>query len=125
MDLRRGGPWFNSIFFSRIDSHCDRIHSSLTAVCCFDNGYVGKQSDAWKEYCMEYLFKEFQESMDMCTGCRDITEILLKMALNTIQSKFSFDAFCVIPLFMTIYPFFTPDNMAKSWTPNGICCFHF
>ena len=24
------------------DSHCDRIHSSLTAVHCFDNGYVGK-----------------------------------------------------------------------------------
>ena len=28
---RTGGRW------------CDRIHSSLTAVCCFDNGYVGKQ----------------------------------------------------------------------------------
>ena len=33
------------IFFPRIaDSHCDRIHSSLTAVRCFDNGYVGKQA---------------------------------------------------------------------------------
>ena len=31
------------IFFLRIDdSHCNRIHSSLSAVHCFDNGYVGK-----------------------------------------------------------------------------------
>ena len=30
--------------------------------------------------------KEFQESMDRCTGRRDVTEILLKTALNTLQS---------------------------------------
>ena len=30
--------------------------------------------------------KELQESMDMCTGRHDITEVLLKTALNTIQS---------------------------------------
>ena len=31
------------IFFSKIDdSHCDRIHSSLTALRCFGNGYVRK-----------------------------------------------------------------------------------
>ena len=41
---------------------------------------------AWKEYCVEYMVKELQESMDMCTGCCDKTEILLKTALNTIQS---------------------------------------
>ena len=40
----------------------------------------------WKEYCTEYWLNELQESMDMCTGRRDITEILLKTALNTIQS---------------------------------------
>ena len=68
------------------DSHCDRIHSSLTAVRCFDNGYVGKQPVAWKEYCAEHWLKEFQESMDRCTGRRDVTEILLKTVLNTIQS---------------------------------------
>ena len=51
----------------------------------FDNGYVGKQTVAWKEYCAEYWLKELQESMDRCTGRRDITEILLKKALNTIQ----------------------------------------
>ena len=62
------------------------IHSSHTAVHCFDNGYVGKQSVAWKEYCAEYWLKELQESKDKCTGRLDITEILLKTALNTIQS---------------------------------------
>ena len=50
--------------------------------CC----YVGKQPVAWKEYCVEYWLKELQESMDRCTGCCDITEILLKTALNNIQS---------------------------------------
>ena len=62
------------------------MHSSLTAVRCFDNGYVGKQPVAWKEYCAEYWLKELLESMNRCTGRRDITEILLKTALITIQS---------------------------------------
>ena len=45
----------NTIFFPRIeDSHCDRMHSSLTSVHCFDNGNVGKQPVAWKECCVEY-----------------------------------------------------------------------
>ena len=36
------------IFFPRThDSQCDRIHSSLIAVLCFDNAYVGKQPVAW------------------------------------------------------------------------------
>ena len=71
---------------SRIDDgHCDRIHSSLTAVRCFDNSFVGKQPVAWKEYCAKYWLKELQESMDRCTGHCDVTEILLKTALNTIQ----------------------------------------
>ena len=41
---------------------------------------------AWKEYREEYWLKELQESMDGCTGHCDETEVLLKMALNTIQS---------------------------------------
>ena len=53
------------------------------AVRCFNNGYVGKQPVAWKEYCVEYWLKKLQESMDRCTGHRSITEILFKMALNT------------------------------------------
>ena len=65
------------IFFPRIyDSHW--IHSSLTAVPCFDNGYVGKQPVAWKEYCTESWSKELQGSKDMCTGLRDITENSVK-----------------------------------------------
>ena len=66
------------------DSHYNRIHSSLTTVRCFDSGYVGKHPVAWKEYCAEYWFKKLKESMDRCTDRHNI--ILLKTALNTIQS---------------------------------------
>ena len=38
----------------------------------------GKQPVAWKEYYAEYWLKELQESMDMCTGRRHITETQLK-----------------------------------------------
>ena len=62
-------------FFQRLD---DRIHSSLTAVHCFDDGYVGKQLVAWKAYCAECWLKELQESIDRCTGRSDIIEKLLK-----------------------------------------------
>ena len=69
------------IFIPKIDdSHCNRIHSSVTAVHCFKNSYVGKHPVAWKEDCLEYWLKELQESMDMCTGHHDITEVLWKMA---------------------------------------------
>ena len=67
------------LFFPRIDdNHCNRIHSSLTVVHFFNSGYVGKQPVAWKEYCVELWLKELQKSMDRCTGCCDITEILLQ-----------------------------------------------
>ena len=86
-DLRRVRSPARPIFSPGIDdSHCDRIHSSLIDDRHFDNGYVGKQPMSWKEYCVEYWLKEFQESMDWCTCCRDITEILLKATSNTIQS---------------------------------------
>ena len=79
--LIRSSAW--PIFFPRIDdSHFDRIDSSLTAVHCFDSGYVVNQPVAWKEYYAEYWFKEVQESMDRCTGRRDMTEILLKTSLK-------------------------------------------
>ena len=58
----------------------------LTAIHCFHNGYNGKQPEAWKEYCADYWLKEFQESMDRCTGHCDITEMLLKTTLNIMQS---------------------------------------
>ena len=47
---------------------------------------MGKQPVAWKEYCAEFWFKKLQKSMDRCTDRRDITELLLKTPLNTIQS---------------------------------------
>ena len=44
------------------------------------------QTVAWKEHCVEYWLKELKESMDRCIGRQALIEILLKMALNTIQS---------------------------------------
>ena len=77
-DLKTRCHWFEPqawpTFSPRIDdSHCDRIHSFLTAVHCFDDDYVG-QPVAWKEYCAKYWLKELQGSMNMRTGRRDITE---------------------------------------------------
>ena len=74
------------IFLPRIDdSHCNRIHSSLATVHCFDNGYVGMQTVAWMEYCAEYWLKELQEGKDRCTGHLDITEILLKTVIKDLS----------------------------------------
>ena len=89
--LRTGGRWFDPavgpIFFSRIDEiHCDRIHSPLTAVRYFYDGYVGQQPMDCEEYCAEYWLKVLQESMDRCTGRPHMIEILDKTALNTMQS---------------------------------------
>ena len=67
------------------DSHCNRIHSSLTAIDCLDNGYVGKQQVTLTDYCAEYWLNELQGSMDRWTDRREISEILLETALNTIQ----------------------------------------
>ena len=70
-------PDSTNYFFPRFDgTHCDRIHSSLTAVHCFDNRYVGKQPVAWEGHSVEYLLNELQESTDKCTGHHDIIEII-------------------------------------------------
>ena len=84
-DLRRDqwvDPPARPIFFSKIDdSHCDRIHPSLTVFHCFDGGHFKKRSQ-WlgkkKRHFAEYWLKELQESMDMCTGHRDTTKTRLK-----------------------------------------------
>ena len=59
-NLRTGGRLFDTlaepilVFFLRTEgSHCDRIDSSLTAVHCIDNGYVGKQP-----ICLERILRE-------------------------------------------------------------------
>ena len=44
-----------SDFFPKIDdSHCDLIHTCLTADKFFDDGYVAKLPAIWKEYSVEY-----------------------------------------------------------------------
>ena len=62
-DLRTEGHWSDP-------HHCNRIHSSLTAVHCFNNDNVGNWPVAWIEYCAEYWLEDLQESMNRCTGCR-------------------------------------------------------
>ena len=61
----------------------------------------------WKEYCVELWLKELQESMDSCTGHSDITEILLKMALNTIQSINQSYYIDMVSFIMDLLSFFT------------------
>ena len=115
------------IFFPRIDdSHCNEIHSSLTVVRCFDNGYVRNQQVVWKEYCAEYWLKELQEST-----CRHaITEILLKTALNTINLSInhlrpyhsvlvSYSPFRTIPTFPSI-----EKNLKKAKQQAEGCRYH-
>ena len=73
-DLGTVSHWYEPaaqplIFFLRIDDlHCKRIHSSLTAVHCSDDGYVGKQPMALTEYCVENWLIELQEVMNNSTG---------------------------------------------------------
>ena len=60
------------------------IHSSLTVVRRFDNGYMRKQPVVWKDYCAEHWLKNSREVW--IGALAYVTEILLKTALNTIQS---------------------------------------
>ena len=69
------------------DSNCNRTHSSLKAVYCFDDGHMGKQPVACKEYCAEYWQEDLRESMDRYTGCRNTTEIMMETTLTPIKSN--------------------------------------
>ena len=68
VDLRKGGRWFDprlgqySFRGLMIVCQSNMIHSSLTAVLCFYNGFVGKQPVAWKEYCAEYWIKNSRKA---------------------------------------------------------------
>ena len=45
------------------------------------------ESSQWlRKNIVGHSLKELQESINRCTGCCDITEMLLKTVLNTIQS---------------------------------------
>ena len=66
-DLRTEGRWFDprlgQYSFRGLISHCKRIHSSLTAVHCFDDGYLGKQPPGLERMLCRVLLKELQESV--------------------------------------------------------------
>ena len=90
-DLRTGRRWFDSlagpIFYPRINNtHGDRIHSYLSPVSIVSS-MVMLESIQWlgKNIVHRWL-KELQERVNWCTGGCDMTEITLKVALDTIQS---------------------------------------
>ena len=58
-------------------------------VIVYFNAFVltcGKAATGLERILCRVLIKELQVNMDRRNGCCDITEILLKMALKTIQS---------------------------------------
>ena len=127
-DLGTEGRWLEPsvqpIFFLRIDdSQCDIIYFSITNIHCFDDGNVGKQPVAWKEYCWEYWLKEIQKRMHMCTGRSKITEITSKTALNTIksinQSTFSFH----YKLYLCIFT--DGATCPNNWSAHDDSCYFF
>ena len=80
-DLRTGGRWFDP----RLGQYSFqglmivmRQDSFLSHHCpLFLQWLCGKAASGLEEYCAKYWLKELQESMDTCTGHRDITEIHL------------------------------------------------
>ena len=68
------------------DCHHSRIRSSLNADSRFDDNSVGKAAGGLERIFSASLKMKLQENMDMCPGCRNITAITLKTALNTKQS---------------------------------------
>ena len=87
-DLRTGGGWsdprFGQYFFRGLMIVIATGFIFLSPLSIVST--MGKQPVAWKEYCAEYCLKKLQDSMNRCTGRRDITEILLKTALNNQSS---------------------------------------
>ena len=83
-----------------------------------------KQQVAWKEYCAECWLKELHKSLNTCTGCRDITEILSKTALKTIQSydhsSRNPDVFFFFPLFLCCLSFYQTTTFLTG--SKSSCC---
>ena len=88
-DLRTGGPWVDprlgQYSFPGLMIVIATGFIPLSPLSVVSTMWEGSQ---WleKECCAEYWINELQESMGKCTGRRDIIEILLKTALNTLQS---------------------------------------
>ena len=71
------------IFFLRIDdSHCNRIHSSITTVHCF--AILMWESN--QKNIVQCTGIELQESMGRYIFRRNVTEVMLKIMLKPIQS---------------------------------------
>ena len=96
-DLRTGGRWFDprlgQYSFRGLMIVIAKGFIPLSPLSVVSKIVMWESSQySWKEYCAEYRLKELQQSMGMCTGRRDITEILLKTVSNPIQPTNGFDA---------------------------------
>ena len=74
-------------------SFCHSVFKRLMLQTCKNQGLF------WKG--LKYL----QENMDRCTGSRNITEILLKTALNTIRSNNLFHPITVTYIYIFTFVF--------------------
>ena len=89
-DLRTGGHWFDP----RLGQYSLRglmivIATGfipLSPLSLVSKWLCGKAASGLERILCRVEVKRTQESMDRCNGNYDITEILLKTALNTIQS---------------------------------------
>ena len=73
--------------------HFDRIHSSLTAVHCFDKWLFGKTASDLKRILYGVLNKELQKTMERFTGRCNVIEIMLTTRLSTIQLSSQIESF--------------------------------
>ena len=108
---------------------CSKCACFIYTVCYDETGFKSNHDHdlpvifvvAWKEYCAEYWLKEFQESINRCTDHLDITEILLKTVLNTIQSINYFG--CISG--MKVSGFFFPSAFIAWAVPADMSHFFF
>ena len=68
----------------------------------FRQWLCGKADSGLERILCGVLVKRTPESMDRCSDCPDLTEILLKMALNTIQTINQYRAISLLSLITTI-----------------------
>ena len=92
--------------------------------------YVEKQPVAWEDCCVEYWCEKPRKCMSRRTGRRDITEKLLKMALNPNQSINQFIDHCPVqwshhgPSYLTVYNLFKKANTKQNVTSEAKGWFH-
>ena len=88
-DLRTGGrwfdPWLRQYSFRGLMIVIATGFIPLSPLSIVSTNVIWESSQ-WLGKNVVCQLKKFQVSIDRCTGRRDITEILLKTALNTVQS---------------------------------------